>query len=286
LFTHDEKGQADLLKFEEESTAKRIELTNKLTVAQIDADTTRIQSGLQVKTFWISQLQDIVDSNKFSTGLIINSWTSGVANSIVNGGKFAEQAWKATEVAIIQGVLNLAVSWGAKQALMAAQSEAAAGITTSVWAAATTAISGFFVTTIAAFESMVASMVATVTAVGEFIMGVLSAIAEALTDTVFGIPWAGAIIVGIALIAAALAATGNLGFKEGGIGNFGSGTPAMLHGTEAIIPLDSRGSDFMAKTFGTGSDRPIHTHVYLDRRQIAIAVNEDQPGALRTMGVL
>jgi hypothetical protein len=60
----------------------------------------------------------------------------------------------------------------------------------------------------------------------------------------------------------------------------------MLHGAEAIIPLDDRGADFMAKTFGTGSDRPIHTHVYLKNREIATAFSEDQPGALRTMGVL
>jgi hypothetical protein len=137
---------------------------------------------------------------------------------------------------------------------------------------------------------MVATMVGTVTAVGEFIMGVLSAIAEALTDTVFGIPWAGAIVVGIALIAAALAATGNLGFKEGGMGDFGSGTKATLHGPEAIIPLNKRGASFMREVFGVGSSegkgQVIHTHVMLDRREIALAMSDQTPGALRTMGVL
>jgi hypothetical protein len=134
LFTSDEKGQADLLKFEEEASAKKFALLNQLRVAQIDADTQRIQSGLQVKTFWIQQLQDIAASNAFSTGQIITSWTGGVANSIVEGGDFVKQAWKSTEIAVIQGALNMAVQWGAKQALMVAQSEAAAGITTATWA--------------------------------------------------------------------------------------------------------------------------------------------------------
>ena len=131
-------------------------------------------------------------------------------------------------------------------------------------------------------------MVAVLTAVGTFVMGVLSAIAEALTATVFGIPYAGAILLGVAAIAVALAATGNLGFKDGGIGNFGSGTPATLHGQEAIIPLNRRGAAFMQDAMGgSGGGQPnITVKTYLDGRQIAIAQSDGQISALRRMGVL
>jgi hypothetical protein len=287
LFTQDANGRADLLKFEEEAHSKELSMMAKMAIAQGDADTNRIQSGLQVTTFWKRQLQDLVASNAFSVSQIVTSWTSGVANAIVNGGDFVEAAWKSTQVAIIQGGLNTVVQWGAQQALMVAQTGVAATATTAIWGGATAAITGFFATVTATFSAMFATMVGVVTAVGTFIMGVLSAIASALSATVFGIPWAGAILVGVALIAAALAATDNLGFKEGGIGDFGSGTPATLHGPEAIIPLNSRGAAFMREAFGGGSkEQPIQTHVYLNGREIAMAMSDEIPGALRTMGAL
>src|SRR6185436_14813612 len=57
----------------------------------------------KVTGFWKGQLQDLVASNKFSVGLIANTWTAGIANSIVHGGNFVKQAWESTQVAIIQG---------------------------------------------------------------------------------------------------------------------------------------------------------------------------------------
>ena len=117
-------------------------------------------------------------------------------------------------------------------------------------------------------------------------MGVLSAIATALSETIFGIPWAGAIIAGIALIAAALAATNNLGFKDGGIGDFGSGTQATLHGPEAIIPLNSKGASFMRDAFGggMGGEITIKVPVNIDGRQVAFATARHQPAAWRNQG--
>lgn len=268
----------------------------------------------QVTGFWQSQFKAIVDSNAFSVAQIIGTWTSGIAGAIVNNQNFIQAAVKSTQLAIVQGALNTGVQLAAQWALQAsvemgiltatqaaklglktatnaaivAGDAAAAGATVGIWGGASLAISGFFATTLASFSAMVASMVGVLTAVGTFVMGVLSAIATALTETVFGIPWAVAIVAGIALIAAALAATGNLGFKDGGIGDFGSGTQATLHGREAIIPLNSRGAAFMQNAMGggSGSDRPIHTHVYLDNRQIALAVSDHQMSALRTMGAL
>lgn len=311
-FTKDDKGRADRLKFLEEAGAKERSIINEIKISQVNADTARIQSGLLVTTFWQQQLQDIVASNVFSMAQIVSTWTGGIANSIVKGGNFAKAAWESTQIAIVQGALNtgvqLAAQWAlqssvevgiltateatklglktASNATIVASDAAAAGATVGIWGGASLAISGFFATTLASFEAMVATMVTTVTAVGEFVMGVLSAIAEALADTVFGSPWAAAIVVGIALIAAALAATGNLGFKEGGIGDFGSGTPAMLHGPEAVIPLNQRGAAFMRDAFGggMGQEVTVNVPVMLDGRKIAFATARYQPAAWRNQG--
>lgn len=278
----------------------------------LDADAKRRGVAQQFPTFFEQQMQSIVASNTFSVGQIVTTWTSGLANAAVNGGNFALAAWKSTQVALLQGVLNTGVQLAAQWALNAsvelgilsateaaklglktstnaavvASDAAAAGASVSIWTAASAAIVGAYATVASGFAAISATLVGTLTAVGGFVMGVLSAIAEALTATVFGIPYAGAILLGVAAIAVALAATGNLGFKDGGIGDFGSGTPATLHGQEAIIPLNGRGAAFMQSVMGAGGGgrQPIHTHVYLNGREMARAISDEQPGALRTMG--
>lgn len=285
----------------------------KIVQLDLEADTKRRGVAQQFPTFFEQQMQSIVASNAFSVGQIITTWTSGVANAIVNGGNFVKAAWQSTQVAIIQGVLNTGVQLAAQWALQSsvelgilsateatklglktstnaavvASDAAAATASVSIWTGASAAIVGAYASVAAGFATISAALVGTLTAVGGFVMGVLSAIAEALTATVFGIPYAGAILLGVAAIAVALAATGNLGFKNGGIGDFGSGTPATLHGQEAIIPLNDRGAAFMQEVFGGGRggrSPVIQSRLYVNGREFARAMSDEQPGALRTMG--
>lgn len=296
----------------EEAALKRVEIeqtiadeTRKAQAIQnleLETDTKRRQAIQQFPSFFEQQLQAVVSSNAFSMASMVSTWSGGIAQMIVHGGNL-QAVWEQTQVALVQAALNAGVQQVAQAALAAAQElgimtaktesevamnvakdativasdTAAAATTVGIWGAAGVAISGFFAATLAGFEAMVGTMVATLTAVGTFVMGVLSAIAAALTETIFGIPWAGAILVGIALIAAALAATGNLGFKDGGIGDFGSGTPATLHGQEAIIPLNDRGAAFMQDAFGGGGGSQTII-VQMDGREMARRTMQYMPG--------
>lgn len=263
----------------------------------LEADTKRRGVAQQFPSFFEQQMQALIGSNSFSMGQMVTTWSGGIAQMVVHGGNL-KAAWEQTQMALVQAALNAGVQRLAQAALAASQemgivaatqtakvgavgaadaaivssNAAAAGASVTIWAGASAAIVGFFGTVAGGFAAIAGSLVVAVTAVGTFIMGVLSGIAAALTATVFGIPWAGAILVGIGLIAAALAATGNLGFKDGGIGDFGSGTQATLHGQEAIIPLNSRGAAFMSDMLGMGGGGEQRIVVMLDGRVIGEAV--------------
>ena len=193
----------------------------------------------------LNQLGTTVLSNftnmaiQMATQWVASLATRTAADAVATSATVASTALQATAVTSAAGV-------------MAASNVAAATASVSVWAGASAAIVGFFGLVSAGFAAIAASLVISVIAVGTFIMGVLGAIGTALAATVFGIPYLGAILVGIAAIAVALALTDNLpGFAKGGI-SFG---PAVFGeaGPEAAIPLNSRGASFMQSAFGVGS---------------------------------
>jgi hypothetical protein len=168
---------------------------------------------------------------------------------------------------------------------MEASNVASATASTSIWGSAVDGISGFFGMIGSGFSAVAGSLVETVIAAGTFIMTVLSAVAEALSATVFGIPFAGAIVVGIGLIAAALAMTDNLpAFAHGGIV---SGPTVGLMGEagspEAAIPLNDRGAAFMQKAMGFGGGGgPVTIVLQVDRRTMAKAVVPELHSVIHT----
>lgn len=261
----------------------------------------RMQLAREFPGFWEQQLTALAQSNSFSLGSIVSTWTGGIAQMIVKGGDL-KAAWEATQIALVQAGLNSVVQFAAQQALKLVTAETtdaakvassaaadaaivagntgAAAATTGVWAGATAAIVGFFGTITAAFAAMFATMVEVIVAVAEFVMGVLAAIAEALTATVFGIPWAGAIVLGIAAIVGALALSGAVKFANGGLVTGPTLGLVGEAGPEMIVPLDRVG-----EMFGGGAGTII-VPVQIDGREIARATVDHVPDALRRRGYL
>ncbi len=213
---------------------------------------------------------------QFSQRVIKQMLNTSIQMFIEFGIKYAKQ--KAAEFALHQAIesgktAGTAANATAREAITT--TEAAAEV--SIFAAAQAAIVGMFAAVSAAMTSIFASLMVGVTAVATFIMGVLSAIATALTATIWGIPYAGAILLGIAAIGAALALSGAVKLAKGGVVD--KPTLAMIGeaGPEAVVPLDqyNRGGNSGTQTI----------IVELDNRVIARANIKGQMKEFRIKGV-
>jgi hypothetical protein len=74
----------------------------------------------QFPTFFEQQMQALVNSNTFSMGQMVSTWSGGIAQMAVHGGNL-KAAWEQTQVAMVQAALNGGVQMLANMAIHAAQ---------------------------------------------------------------------------------------------------------------------------------------------------------------------
>lgn len=285
-------------------------------IANLDIElNTKRQKAMQAfPSFFQQQMQAIVQSNSFSISQITTTWTSGLANAAVNGGNFVEQAWKSTQVAVLQGLLNFGIQKAAQLALQASEEfsirssaaaaevglntaknativagdAAAATTTTSIWAVAGATITGTFGAITGAISGFfTATLIPMFVTIGEILMTFLSSIAAAASATIFGIPYGVAILAGVAIIAAAIGSLAAFAFADGGIVTGPTmGMVGEAGSSEAIIPLNQRGAAFMRAAMGGGTGGGSTTVVVeLDGRQIARSVFDAMPSVMRVRGI-
>lgn len=244
----------------------------------------RMRVAQEFPTFWQRQLQSVEDSNTFAIGSIVSTWTSGLSAAIVSGQNFGQvmkQVGIQTAQSVLQAILNMGVqmlaSTALRQSLIIASESATAATTVAIWQGASSAIIGTFGTLTGAIMGFLTqTLIPAFMAIGSALMTFLASIAEAASATIFGIPYAAAILAGVGVIGGAIAALAAFAFADGGIVTRPTmGLVGEAGSAEAIIPLNARGAAFLREAIGGGRDRerPIHTHVYLDRREIAVAVS-------------
>jgi hypothetical protein len=288
----------------EESILDETRRTAAFKNLDIELDTKRRQTIQAYPSFFQQQMLAIQQSNSFAIGQISTTWTSGLANAAVNGGNFVEQAWKSTQVAVIQGLLQFGIQKAALLAAAAANELAieatlvaskismntaknativagdAAGAATGItgtFAVLTGAITGFFTATLIPFF----------VSIGTALMTFLSSIAAAASATIFGIPYGIAILAGVALIGAAIGSLAAFAFADGGIVTGPTmGLVGEAGSSEAVIPLNKRGASFMNEALGGGKGGgPTTIIVELDKRVISRAVFDELPSIMRLRGV-
>ena len=249
------------------------------------------QHAKQAAGFWQNSLQMMQESATYAFGSIRIAF-GNVVVGMIQGTATIQDFFKSMAGTILNTVvqlgINLALEWIKTNAVTVAANTAGATATTGIWAGAFATIQGMALATGAAFKGLIVEIVwPAIVAVGEAIMGVLSAIAEAAADTIFGIPYAAMILAGVVAIGVAIAA-GVGAFANGGIV---TGPTTALIGEagspEAVIPLNSRGSDFMQKAFGggMGGGQKVEQTIVLDGRVLARSVGDNLPSVLRMAGV-
>ncbi|OQW32887.1 MAG: hypothetical protein A4E19_05920 [Nitrospira sp. SG-bin1] len=188
-----------------------------------------------------------------------------------------------------QSALQLAINTTKNGAIVAGDA-AAAGATVSIWGAAAGAITGIFGTVSGAIMGFFTeTLIPFFVAIGKALMAFLSSIAGAASSTIFGIPYAVAILAGVALIGAAIGTLMAFAFADGGITT--GPTLAMIGEgqtkKEAVIPLNKRGAAFMRDAMGGGGGRggPVTINVELDGRTIAKTVFDNMQSVMHIRGV-
>lgn len=283
---------------------------------ELELDAKRRQIIMQYPTFFEQQMQAIVSSNSFSIAQISNTWTSGLANAAVNGGNFIEQAWKSTQVAVLQGLINFGVQKAAmlalqfsyeaglmsaaaatqvgintaKNATIVAGDTAAAVTTVSVWEGAAAAITGSFAVMTSAIAGFFTSVIVpTFVAVGEAVATFLTAMATSLDISIFGAAFSVPVWAAVGLIIAATAAIAAFSFGAFAQGGIVTGPTMGMVGeggsNEAIIPLNSRGAGFMRDVMGGVGGGQTTVIVELDKRVLTRAVFDGMPSVMRVRGM-
>lgn len=256
----------------------------------------------QYPTAFEQQMQGVINSNTFSLASITNQWTSATASWIRGVGDF-KSVTDATLQSLLQSFLNFGVQqlamvaqFVAQQIAMKTTEEAAktgaaaagsasrtaitaaeAGTEVGIMAGAQTTILGMFAAVGGALKALfLETLVPAVMAVGDFIVGVLTSIAAAMKATIFGIPIGIAILVGVAGIIAALAATKNLpGLAEGGLVRGPMVAQIGEAGPEAVIPLDRMDE------LGGGGAQPQTIILQVNSRELQRWVLDELPGYVR-----
>lgn len=274
-------------------------------------------------TFFEGQMQQLIQSNVFSLAQITSNFTNSAAQWIVTGKGF-EQFWTQLQVTMVQAFLNTLVqlfaNWALHTSLMEGASTAYEAAKTAIFGAGETsrlgiakatnvAIAGGTVAALGAMVAMGEGAVAIMSAVMLAASAMMAAIAGALAAGIVTAELApavaaasGALAVGAGTMAAgasgaiqaaagaAIAAGSIAAFAKGGIATGPTmGLVGEAGSSEAIIPLNSHGADFMADMLGLGnnSKQPItqHISVELNGRVIAEAVADDLPSILNLQGV-
>lgn len=277
-------------------------------------DTRRREAIQSFPTFFEKQMNAIVQSNSFSVAQITTTWTQGLAGAIVRGGDFVQQAWEATQVAIVQAVLNAGVQMAAQWALNAsvelgiltATEAAKAGLKTasnatllagdaataaghvSIWAAANAAVIASFGAAAGAVKAFfVTTVIPFFIAIGKALMAFLTAVASAAKATIFGIPYGVAVLAGVAVIGAAIGIIAATQFADGGIATGPTlGMVGEAGSSEAVIPLNKRGAGFMREVIGGGggAELTIKVPVIVDGRTLATVTAKHTGYAWRKLG--